>query len=115
MIIEKTATSKRMKMMTESNRKTAKLLRFDENADKKNWKLMRKLVGISYALVPKAKDVKITKVKEDHIKGYVCAPKDLETNDIMICIHGGGMLFGSAYGSLGFFQRYCQECRDESV
>ena len=102
MIIEKTATSKRMQMMTESNKRTAKLIPFDENADKKNWKLIRKLVGISYALVPKAKGVKITKIQEENIRGYLCTPKDLDSNDIVICIHGGGMLFGSAYGSLGF-------------
>lgn len=89
-------------MCVESNRKTAKLISFDETADQKNWKLVRWIVGLSYALVPKTKGVKITKLNEENIKGYLCTPENVQSKDVLICIHGGGMLFGSARGSLGF-------------
>lgn len=75
---------------------------FDENVSKINWKLIRFFSNISYALVPKTKGVRYQKLKENDIKGYLCTPETIESGDIVICIHGGGMLCGSAYGSLGF-------------
>ena len=101
MIIEKRAYSKQMKMCVESNRKMGRFLRFDENAGNVNWKLVRFISNLSYMLVAKNKNVKYHKIK-GKINGYECIPSELRNDDIVICIHGGGTLCGSAYGSLGF-------------
>lgn len=89
-------------MCVESNQGMGKLLRFDARAGKTNWKLVRLISDFSYALVPKAKGVKIRKLKETDLRGYLCIPNIVQSDDVVICIHGGGMLCGSAYGSLGF-------------
>ncbi|MBQ8995442.1 MAG: alpha/beta hydrolase fold domain-containing protein [Oscillospiraceae bacterium] len=102
MILEKTAASKRMQMCVRSNQQTGKLLHFDSKATRVNWKAVRAIANVSYAMVPRAKGVKVTKEKGSDIKGYLCTPKELKGNSIVICIHGGGMLCGSAFGSLGF-------------
>ena len=102
MIIEKNANSKKMEMFVRSNRSMSRFLHFDSSAASTNWKLVRLVSTVSYALVPKAKGVKNRKIRNSIIKGYECLPDNMDNNDIIICIHGGGLLCGSAFGSLGF-------------
>lgn len=75
---------------------------FDENMGKVNWKLVRIISNFGYSFMPKEKGVKVKKVKISNINIEVSTPKDLQNEDIIFYIHGGGFVSGSAKSSRGY-------------
>lgn len=96
------ATSKEM----EKNRKVVGFatggVMFGEGMEKTNWKLVRTMCNIGYTFMPKKKDVKVKKIDLDGISAEISAPKELLGTGIIMYIHGGGLVSGSARATRGY-------------
>lgn len=80
----------------------SKRMAFDENMGKVNWKLVRTISNFGYRFMPKEKGVKYSKIKLDNLTAIVSTPKNLTNENIIIYIHGGGFVSGSANSSKGY-------------
>lgn len=80
----------------------SKRMAFDEKMGKVNWKLVRAISNFGYRFMPKEKGVKYSKIKLDNITAIVSTPENLNNNNIIMYIHGGGFVSGSANSSKGY-------------
>ena len=84
-----------VKMMTRG-------MAFDENMSKVNWKAVRLISNIGYTFMPKEKGIKFYRIQMSHVNAEICVPYDLKEGVIIIYIHGGGFVSGSAGSSRGY-------------
>ena len=95
------ATSKEMKKHKKIVEKFISNIPFDEKMEERNWNLIRKVSNMSHRITPKEKDV-IFKIIED-INGIVVIPPEIENEkNIILYIHGGGFVNGSAKRTKGY-------------
>ena len=75
---------------------------FDENMGKVNWKAIRLISGIGYKFMPKEKGVKFRKYRYDDCRFEIAEPAEISSGNIVIYLHGGGFVSGSAASSRGY-------------
>lgn len=90
------ATSKEM----EKNKKIVGFatggVMFGKGMDKVNWKLVRFICDFGYTFMPKDKGAKFKRIKLGGINAVLTMPKELTGDGIIMYIHGGGLVSGSA-------------------
>lgn len=96
------AKSKEMKKNIHTVRKMTEGMGFDENMGKVNWSMVRKISNFGYQFMPKEKGVKFKKIKNNRINAVISEYGVPDTNNIILYIHGGGFVSGSAKASKGY-------------
>lgn len=76
---------------------------FDENMAKVNWSAIRIISSFGYKFMPKEKGIKVRKINLSGVKAEISTPEKLTSDDVIMYIHGGGFVSGSASSS----QAYC--------
>lgn len=103
------ATSEEMKGALQAVQKMAGRMGFDENMEKVNWKLVRLLSNLGYTFMPKAEGVKFKNIRLGRVKAVLATPQELRSEDIILHIHGGGAVSGSAKASKGYCSMLAKE------
>lgn len=75
---------------------------FGEGMEKTNWKLVRLICNFGYSFMPKEKGVSIQKIMLDNISAEISTPESVTGNGIIMYIHGGGLVSGSAKATRGY-------------
>ena len=75
---------------------------FDENMGKVNWKAVRLISGIGYKFMPKEKGVRFKKYRLGNVSFEMATPQKLTSKNIIVYVHGGGFVSGSASSSRGY-------------
>lgn len=75
---------------------------FDENMGKVNWRAVRLISGFGYKFMPKEKGVRFEKHRSDRCRYEVAVPSEVTDGNIILYIHGGGFVSGSAASSRGY-------------
>lgn len=75
---------------------------FDENMGKVNWLFVRTISNFGYQFMPKEKGVKFKKVRLGNTKALISEYGQTNNKNIIIYIHGGGFVSGSASSSKGY-------------
>ena len=97
------AKSSEIKKHIKVVKKMTSNMKFNENMDKVNWKLVRFFSNIGYMFMPKEKEVTYKKLKINGVNGILVTPNNIENNDdFILYIHGGGFVSGSAKGTKGY-------------
>ena len=96
------ADSEEMKKNIKMVKSMTSKMGFDENMGKVNWKLVRVISNFGYSFMPREKEVKVKKAKVSNINIEVSTPKNLQNEDIIFYIHGGGFVSGSTKSSRGY-------------
>lgn len=96
------ATSREMERNKNLVGKLSKILGFDENLDKVNIKRMRRMYDLSFAFLPREKGVLYEKGKFGEVTCQITLPKVCKDNHILMYIHGGGFVAGSAASTKGY-------------
>lgn len=96
------ATSKEMKKNKKLVEKMATFLGFDENLGKVNIKRMRRLYDLSFSFLPRERGMIYKKQSFGGVSCQITLPKDCKDNHILMYIHGGGFVTGSAAASKGY-------------
>lgn len=111
------ATSAEMRSALQSIEKMSGKMGFDENMDKVNWKMVRLLSNLGYSFMPKAEGVTFQNKKFHGVKTVVSIPPEVKSENIIMHIHGGGAVSGSARASKGYCSMLAKEsgCRVISV
>lgn len=102
MIYERQATSQEMEKNIRVVKKMTGSMGFDENMGKVNWKFVRAMSNFGYKFMPKEKECKYKKIKLNSHKALMVYPKEKKNDNIIIYIHGGGFVSGSAFSSKGY-------------
>lgn len=69
---------------------------FKGGYDNVNWKLVRVMCNIGYSHMKKEKDVRVEKLDLNGIYGEMSIPDNCISDNIIMYIHGGGLVSGSA-------------------
>ena len=69
---------------------------FNKDVSKVNWKAVRIICDLGYSLMPREKGVKIKKLDLGGVMGEMSIPKKVTSPNILMYIHGGGLVSGSA-------------------
>lgn len=101
-VVARDATSKEMRKNKKLVEKISGFLGFDENLDKVNIKRMRKMYDLSFSFLPREKEVFYKKGSFGGISCQITLPKVCKDNHILMYIHGGGFVTGSAAASKGY-------------
>lgn len=75
---------------------------FGEGMEKTNWKLVRLMCNVGYSFMPKEKSVKFNKTNLNGIKAEISIPSKMKDENIIMYIHGGGLVSGSARATRGY-------------
>lgn len=95
-------TSKEMEKNKKIVGKATGGVMFGKGMEKTNWKLARMLCNIGYSLMPKEKHVKIRKDNFGGVSGEISIPDNMTSENIILYIHGGGLVSGSAKATRGY-------------
>ncbi|MBR0474826.1 MAG: alpha/beta hydrolase [Erysipelotrichaceae bacterium] len=90
------ATSKEMKKNSKIVGSATGGFVFKGGYDKVNWKLLRFISNIGYSFMPKEKGVSYKKIELNGIKGIMVTPDNIKDENLIMYIHGGGLVAGSA-------------------
>lgn len=96
------AKSAEMKNNIRAVQKMTKGMGFDENMGKVNWSFVRVISNFGYQFMPKEKGVKYKKIKLGDTKAIVSEYGQTDNRNIVMYIHGGGFVSGSASSSKGY-------------
>ena len=96
------AISEEMKKNIRTVQHMTKGMGFDENMGKVNWSFVRTISNLGYQFMPKEKGVKFKKVKLGSTKALISEYGQVNSKNIIIYIHGGGFVSGSASSSKGY-------------
>ncbi|MBP3609443.1 MAG: alpha/beta hydrolase [Lachnospiraceae bacterium] len=96
------AKSEEMKKNIRIVQQMTKRMGFDENMDKVNWSFVRLISNFGYQFMPKEKGVTYTKVKLGKTKALVSEYGQADDTNLILYIHGGGFVSGSAASSKGY-------------
>lgn len=116
-IIKRIAISKKMKKNINIVKKMTGKMKFDENMVNVNWKRVRFICNFGYQFMPKEKGIKFEKIDLDGISAIMSIPKVVLSDGIILYIHGGGFVSGSAKSTKGYcsmLAKYTQ-CRVVSI
>ncbi|MBQ6333968.1 MAG: alpha/beta hydrolase fold domain-containing protein [Erysipelotrichaceae bacterium] len=69
---------------------------FKDGLEKVNWKLVRLMCNIGYSFMKKEKGVKVTSLDLNGIHGELTSPDNRINDNIIMYLHGGGFVSGSA-------------------
>ena len=75
---------------------------FDENMGKVNWSFVRVISNFGYQFMPKEKGVKYKKIRLGNVKAVVSEYGQANCKNVIMYIHGGGFVSGSASSSKGY-------------
>lgn len=95
-MIEINATSKEMKKNKKIVGSATGGFAFKGGYDRVNWKLVRFMCDFGYTFMPKEKGVKFERISLDGINAIVAIPEEIKDENIIMYIHGGGLVSGSA-------------------
>lgn len=84
---------------------------FDEKMARVNWAAVRTFSNLGYMLMPKEKGVKIKKAVFGGTEAEISTPEKLSSDDIIIYIHGGGFVSGSASSSRAYCSMLAVEAK----
>lgn len=96
------AISEEMKKNIRTVQHMTKGMGFDENMGKVNWSFVRMISNFGYQFMPKVKGVKFKKVRLGNSKALISEYGQTNNKNIIIYIHGGGFVSGSASSSKGY-------------
>ncbi len=96
------AVSEEIKNTIKTVRKMTEKMAFDENMADVNWSSVRIISDLGYKFMPKERDVKVTKVELSGVKAELSVPEKLTSEDVIMYIHGGGFVSGSATASRAY-------------
>ena len=96
------ANSLEMKKNIRTVKKMTTGMGFDENMAKVKWSAIRCISNFGYKFMPKEKGVKVHKIKLSNVKAEISEPIQLIYDDIILYLHGGGFVSGSASSSRGY-------------
>lgn len=102
MIYYRKATSPEMKRNIKIVKGMTKGMGFDENMGKVNWRAIRVICNFGYNFMPREKGVKFRRLNLNGVSGIMATPKEVKSENIIMYIHGGGLVSGSAKGSRGY-------------
>lgn len=102
MIDHRKAASPEMRKSIQTVRKMTGGMGFDENMGNVNWRLIRLISNFGYQFMPKEKGVKFSKTTLAGVKAEVAVPERLESDNIILYLHGGGFVSGGASASRGY-------------
>ena len=101
-IVERTAWSAEMeKNATVVGRMTGGTS-FAGDVKHRNWKVLRFICDLGYALMPKEKGIRVKTLDLDGVHGEMSLPKKQVSENIILYIHGGGLVSGSAKGTRAY-------------
>lgn len=75
---------------------------FGEGMEKTNWKLVRLICNFGYSFMPKEKGVRVKKLMLGNISAELSTPETVTGEGIILYIHGGGLVSGSAKATRGY-------------
>ena len=75
---------------------------FGEGMEKINWKLVRFMCNLGYTFMPREKGVKVRKLLLGNISAEISTPEKVDGEGIIMYIHGGGLVSGSAKATRGY-------------
>lgn len=96
------SVSDEMQKRIKTVKKMSNGMGFDENMANVNWSAVRRISNFGYKFMQKEKGVKFKKLKLDNIKAEMAIPNKLTNDNIIMYIHGGGFVSGSASSSRGY-------------
>ena len=116
-VVKRIATSKEMKKHYNVVKRMTGGMKFNENMVNINWKRVRHICDIGYSFMPKEKGVKFKKVDLNGINAIMSVPRDIKSDGIVLYIHGGGLVSGSAKGTKGYCSMLAKKigCRVFSI
>lgn len=98
----KEAKSEEMKKNIRIVKQMTKGMGFDEKMAKVNWSFVRVISNFGYRFMPKEKGVSFHKIKLGKTKAIVSEYAQSKNKNIIMYIHGGGFVSGSASSSKGY-------------
>lgn len=104
------ATSAEMKKNINIVKKMSGGMGFDENMGKVKWSSVRRISNFGYMFMPKDRGAKFEKRKINGVKTIIVYPKKQLCEHIIMYIHGGGFVSGSA----GSSKAYCSMLANRS-
>lgn len=75
---------------------------FGAGIENVNWKIVRVLCNFGYSFMPKEKGIRIQKLNLDGINAEMSVPDSMTSPHIIMYIHGGGLVSGSAKATRGY-------------
>lgn len=96
------AQSEEMRKNIHTVQQMTKGMGFDENMGKVNWSFVRIISNFGYQFMPKEKGVKYKKIRLGNTNALVSEYGQLNNENIIMYIHGGGFVSGSAASSKGY-------------
>lgn len=75
---------------------------FGAGMEKTNWRLVRFMCNVGYSFMPKEKNVKFNKINLKGIRAEISIPSEIADENIIMYIHGGGLVSGSAKATRGY-------------
>lgn len=116
-IIKRIATSKEMKKNYNVVKYMQGGMQFNEKMENINWKRVRWICDIGYTFMPKEKGVKFEKINLNGVNAIMSIPKEIVSKGIVLYIHGGGLVSGSAKGTKGYCSMLAKKmgCRVISI
>lgn len=96
------AKSEEMRKNIRTVQQMAKGMGFDENMGKVNWSFVRVISNFGYQFMPKEKGVKYKKIRLGNTKAIISEYGQTSNKNIIMYIHGGGFVSGSASSSKGY-------------
>ncbi len=101
-IVVRTATSKEMTRNMNVVKLLTKGREFDENMLTVDWEKARVIPNLSYTFIPKEKGVKGYRVRIGGTISEILIPENVRDRIIILYIHGGGFVSGSASASRSY-------------
>ena len=95
-IIERTAWSAEMERNAAIAGRMTGGMSFTGDAKRRNWKVLRLICNFGYSLMPKEKGVRVRKLGLGGVHGEMSLPKKQTSENMILLIHGGGLVSGSA-------------------
>lgn len=83
---------------------------FKGGYDHVNWKLVRFLCNVGYSFMPKEKGVSFQDLDLNGIHAIIATPEQIKDDNIIMYIHGGGLVSGSAKAT----KAYCSQLAKRS-
>lgn len=94
--------SEEMKKNIRTVRKMTGGMGFDENMGNVNWSFVRIISNFGYQFMPKEKGVTYRKIRLGNVGAVICEYGACQNENIIMYIHGGGFVSGSASASKGY-------------
>ena len=96
------AKSDEIKKNINTVKKMTKGMGFDENMGNVNWKMIRNISSFGYRFMPKEKGVRFKKIVLGNRKALLSEYGKADDRNVILYIHGGGFVSGSAASSKGY-------------